>query len=142
MRAVIDTGVLVSGLIRGQGAPGLLLRALVDNRFTAVYSTEMLIEVVDVLGRAKFHTKYHIQPDDIAALVQLIRLRSELVIPTQLVVMCRDPKDDKFLAAALAGKAGHIVTGDADLLVLSPYAGIPILSPAEFLTLLPLAPMS
>jgi predicted nucleic acid-binding protein len=48
------------------------------------------------------------------------------------VVACRDPKDDKFLAAALAGPAGCIVSGDEDLLVLSPFEGIPVLRPAEF----------
>ena len=133
MRGVIDPGVLVSGLIRSQGVPGSLLRALVDNRFTAVYSAEMLLEVVEVLGRAKFRIKYQIQPDDIAALLQLVRLRGELVIPPHPVTICRDPKDDKFLAAALAGQADYIISGDADLLVLVRFQGIPILTPAEFL---------
>lgn len=133
MRAIIDTGVLVSALIRSQGIPGAVLRALAGNRFTAIYTTEMLVEMVDVLGRAKFRTKYHVQADDIATLIQLIRLRGELVIPTEPVAACRDPKDDKFLAAALAGQADCIVSGDDDLLVLSPFRGIPILRPAEFL---------
>lgn len=133
MKAVIDTGVLVSALIRSQSTPGAVLRALAANRFTAIYTTEMLVEVVDVLGRARFRTKYHIQPDDIAALIQLLRLRGELVIPTHTVTACRDPKDDKFLTAALAGQADCIVSGDADLLVLTPFEGIPVLRPAEFI---------
>lgn len=134
MRAVIDTGVLVSALIRRQGAPGAVLGMLRVGRFTAIYSTETLLEVVEVLGRPKFRSKYHIESDDITALINLVRLRGELVKPQHEVTVCRDPKDDKFLEAALAGNADCIVSGDADLLVLNPFEGISILSPAEFLT--------
>ena len=134
MRAVIDTGVLVSALIRHQGPPAVVLEALAANRFTAVYTTEMLVEVVEVLSRARFRAKYHIQPDDVTALIQLLRLRGELVVPEQAVTACRDPKDDKFLTAAVDAAADCIISGDADLLVLSPFEGIPVLRPAEFVT--------
>jgi len=133
MRAVIDTGVFVSALIRRQGTTGDVLRFLRDGRFTAIYTTDLLVEIIDVLGRAHFRTKYHIEPDDITALINLIRLRGELVTPTQKVTVCRDPKDDKFLEAALAAQTDCIVSGDADLLVLTPFQEIPILRPAEFL---------
>jgi putative PIN family toxin of toxin-antitoxin system len=46
---------------------------------------------------------------------------------------CRDPKDAKFLALALACQAAHLISSDADLLVLHPWQGIPILTPAQFL---------
>lgn len=132
MRAVIDTGVFVSALIRKQGTTGDVLRALRDGRFTAIYTTDIVVEIIDVLGRAKFRIKYHIEPDDITALVNLIRLRGELVTPTQKVTVCRDPKDDKFLEAAIVAQADCIVSGDADLLDLTPFQEIPILRPAEF----------
>lgn len=133
MRAVIDTGVFVSALIRKQGTTGDVLGALRDGRFTAIYTTDIVVEIIDVLGRAKFRMKYHIEPDDITILVNLIRLRGELVTPTQKVTACRDPKDDKFLEAAFVAKADCIVSGDADLLVLNPFEDIPILRPSEFL---------
>lgn len=136
MRAVVDTGVLVSALILPRGAVGDLLRALRDGRFVPVYSTEMLLEVVDVLQRPKIRLKYHLEPGDAAALIALLRLRGELVISPPVVSLCRDPKDDKFLAAALAGQVECIVTGDKDLLALHPFRGISILPPAEFLLLL------
>jgi putative PIN family toxin of toxin-antitoxin system len=131
VRVVLDTGVLVSGLIRPRGTIGDVLHALRDGRFSAIYSTPMMVEVIDVLGRPKIQVKYHIQPDDITALINLVRLRGELVIPKQKVTACRDPKDDKFLEAALAGEADVVVTGDDDLLVLHPFEGIDILRPAE-----------
>jgi len=139
MRAVIDTGVLVSALIRRQGTTGEILRALRDGRFTVVFTTAIVVEIIDVLGRDPFRTKYHIQSEDITTLVNLIRLRGELVDPLRSAAvspsgtMCRDPKDDKFLEAALAGKAEAIISGDADLLVLNPFEEISILRPAEFL---------
>jgi len=48
---------------------------------------------------------------------------------------CRDPKDDKFLELAVSGQATHIVTGDADLLVLHPFPGIQIISPTQLIEL-------
>ncbi len=133
MRAVFDTGVFVSALIRRQGTTGAALAALRKGRFTAVYSTDILMEIIDVLGRETFRVKYQIQPEDINALIHLICLRGELVIPLQTVQACRDPKDDIFLEAALAGAADCIVSGDADLLDMHTFEEIPILRPAEFL---------
>lgn len=133
MRVVVDTGILVSALIRPRGAIGDVLHALRDGRFTAIYSTPMMLDVAEVLGRPKIREKYHVHPGDIEALIHLIRLRGELVIPKQIVTVCRDPKDNKFLEAALAGKADAIVTGDDDLLALHPFERIEILRPVELL---------
>jgi predicted nucleic acid-binding protein len=44
----------------------------------------------------------------------------------------RDPDDDKFLELAVLGHADVIVSGDADLLALDPFRGIPIVDPATF----------
>ena len=133
MRAVIDTGVLVSALLRRQEITGEIVRALRDKRFILIYTTPIVVEIIEVLGRDPFRTKYQIQPEDITALINLIRLRGELVIPGRAVKVCRDPKDAMFLEAALAGKAEAIVSGDADLLVLNPIEGTLILRPSEFL---------
>ena len=135
MRVVVDTGVLVSGLIWRQGTTGEVLRSLRDGRFVIIYSTPILVEIIDVLGRDTFRTKYHVEPEDISVLINLIRLRGELVIPKKRVSVCRDAKDDKFLEAALAGNADAILSGDDDLLVLNPFENIPVLTPAEFLAM-------
>jgi len=133
MRAVVDTSVLVSALIKRQGTTGAVLLALRAGRFTVIFSTDILVEIIDVLGRPTFRIKYQIEPDDITALVNLIRLRGDLVTPPRKISACRDPEDDKFLEAALAGRADCIVSGDADLLDLASFEDIPILRPAEFL---------
>lgn len=133
MRVVIDTGVLVSALIQRQGTTGAVLRALRDGRFTVIYTSPILEEVIDVLGRPQIYKKYHIEPEDIRALIDLVRLRGELVVINRRVKICRDPEDDKFLDAALAGEVDFVVSGDFDLIELSPFEGIPILRPAAFL---------
>ena len=133
MRVVVDTGVFVSALIRRRGTTGELLQALRDGRFTVIYSTEILLEIVDVLGREKIRSKYPVRPDDIAALIDLIRLRGELILPNESVSVCRDPKDDKFLEAALTGEASYVVSGDPDLFDRGSFKQITIIQPAEFI---------
>lgn len=53
--------------------------------------------------------------------------------PHLSISACRDPADDKILELAVSSDAACIVSGDHDLLVLSPFQGIPILSPKDFL---------
>ena len=58
---------------------------------------------------------------------------AELVTPSNVPPVCRDPDDDEVLAAALTGGAEVVITGDRDLLVLESHGGIDIVAPAEFL---------
>jgi uncharacterized protein len=133
LRAVIDTNVLASALIRRQGVSGQVLRHLRDGRFTIIYSVPLMMELVEVLSRPQIQQKYHIQSDDITALINLVRLRGELVSPERLIDACRDPKDNRFLEAAVEGNTDVIVSGDADLLDMREFEAIPILRVAEFL---------
>ena len=57
---------------------------------------------------------------------------AEYVEITERISACRDPTDDKFLELAVNGRADWVVSGDADLLVLSPFRGIPVVSPAIY----------
>jgi len=133
MRAVIDTNVIVSGLIRPRGAPGAVLRALRDRRLVAVVSPAILEEIVGVLSRPWLHSKYGVDETDVETFLRLLVLRAELIEPSSEVRRCRDPNDDKFLEAAVDGHAARIVSGDADLLALDSIEGIAIVDPASFL---------
>lgn len=134
IRAVADTNVLVRALIRPDGPVGRGVRYLRDGRLRLLYSDGLLEELVDVLGRPRIREKYGLTSDDIAALLEVIYLRGEVVVPTREIRVSRDP-DDNILAVAVCGRADVIVTGDDDLLVLEVFEEIPILSPAAFLTL-------
>jgi uncharacterized protein len=59
--------------------------------------------------------------------------RAEAVTIIERVVACRDPTDDKFLELAVNGNADIVLTGDADLLALNPFRGIPIVAPGSFI---------
>jgi putative PIN family toxin of toxin-antitoxin system len=66
-------------------------------------------------------------------LVKVILISEAIEIPSPIRA-CRDPRDDKFLELAVHGRAGILITGDADLLALHPFQGVDILSPADFLS--------
>ena len=136
MRAVVDTNILISAVIKPLGTVGRVMHHLRQGDFTILYSTALLNELVDVLSRPRLSTKYGITPADIRTVVALILLRGKSVAPTVQITACRDPRDDKFLEVAVAGAADLLVSGDNDLLVLNPFEDIPIVTPRAFLTLL------
>jgi predicted nucleic acid-binding protein len=55
------------------------------------------------------------------------------VLSARRIDACRDPKDNMVLEAAVAGQVDSIVIGGKNLLNLSPFEGIPVLSPTAFL---------
>ena len=136
MRAVVDTSILVRALIRPQGSVGPVLLRLRRGDYTLLYAQALLEELVDVLNRPRIRHKYGLTDEDIQTVVALILLRGEAVTSQERIAACRDPKDDKFLDVAVAGRADVIVSGDEDLLVLHPFAGISIVPLAAFLRML------
>ena len=133
VRAVIDTNVLVSALIKPIGTVGQVLQYLRVSSYVLIYSEQLLTELVDVLNRPRIREKYGLSSEDIEIVVSLILLRGESVIPKRRITICRDSKDNMFLEAAVDGNANMIVTGDDDLLSLDKFEGIPIITPFEFL---------
>ena len=133
MRAVVDTNILVRAVIRPQGTVGPVLLRLRQGEYTLLYAWESLEELIDVLNRPRIRQKYGLTDQDIETVIGLILLRGEDVASQERIVVCRDPKDDKFLEAALVGGADYIVSDDADLLELGSFEGMPILRPEEFL---------
>jgi putative PIN family toxin of toxin-antitoxin system len=136
VRAVVDTNVLVRAVIRPQGTVGPILTRLRERAYVLITSEELLAELVDVLGRPHIRLKYHLTDEDVTTILVLLQLRGETVSPGRRIYACRDPKDDKVLEAAVAGNVDVIVTGDQDLLVLDPFEGMAIMTPARFLALL------
>ena len=127
---VIDTRILVSAAIRPQSVPALALeRALLHYEVCA--SQETFAELQDVLSRSKFDR--YASPEMRRAFVEGLLRHLRMVEVTQLVSECSDPKDDKFLALALAVSAEMIVASDPHLTKMHPWRAIPILPPAAFL---------
>ncbi len=140
IRAVLDTNILISALItKKQSAPLQLYKAFTAQQFLLITSPSILTEVEDVINREKI-VKYHkLSPKQREAIIEqlltLCYVTLESVKPDKVIIE-RDPKDDKFLHAALEADADYIVSGDNDLLDLKEYEGIKILSPNDFLAIL------
>lgn len=132
LRAVIDTGVLISAVLLPHSVPRQVFD-LIAARGSLLVSEATIVELEEVLSRTKFdkYVRKEERLDFLASLAQ----QAQRVIVTEVVTACRDPKDNKFLELALSGQASCLITGDQDLLVLHPFRDIPILAPASFLEL-------
>lgn len=130
MRAVIDTNVLLSGLL-WRGPPRRLIEAVRGGTITLITSPALLAELGEVIRRPKFHAiLVRSRTDPEWALGELPRL-AEIVEPPSLPAqVSRDPDDDAVLALAAASHADIIISGDTDLVTLGTHAGIPIIDPA------------
>jgi putative PIN family toxin of toxin-antitoxin system len=118
------------------GTVGPVITRLRERDYTLVYSQPLMDELLEKLALPRIRKKYHLNDQDIDALLALIALRGELVTPTRKVKICRDPKDDMFIEAALASNAEVIVTGDEDLLTLKKFETVRFFTPRVFLALL------
>jgi uncharacterized protein len=132
-RVVLDTNVIVSGLIWG-GTPRRFLDLARQQSLRLYTSAALLAELADVLGRPKFVgilTANNLTPDIIvrgyAALAHPVRVLSVTAYVE------RDPDDDHVIACALSAKAGLIVTGDQDLLCIQQSPQVLILNPSDAL---------
>jgi len=125
-KVVLDTSVLVSGLLGGSSVP--VLESWRREELILVVSPEIYREYESVLKRPKFG----LPPSLVDELLSFVRQRSHWVEPDVELEIVRDPSDDKFVEAALSGGANTIVSSDRDLLDLKEAEGIPIVSPWEF----------
>ena len=127
-RAVLDTNILISSALGG--ALVLVLEKWDAGVFSVVVTTDILSEYFEVLNRPKFGLKQ----ETIDKITTYIYQFSEFVIPEEKIQFIEDdPKDDKFLEAAIAGNVDFIVSGDKHLLDLKEFRSVPILSGREFL---------
>jgi putative PIN family toxin of toxin-antitoxin system len=138
IRAVLDANVYVSAAVRPEGPPGVVVeRFLRGAAFEIVLSHAIVEEVLRALSYPK--VRKYIRPgldpelwfEDIVVLSHLVSGARELAGAT------KDPDDDKYIAAAIEGRARFVVSGDSDLLDLKEYEGIRVVSPRAFLSLLP-----
>lgn len=129
-RVVVDTNVLISRLLLPDSVSARAVRHIVAHG-QLLASDATLTELAEVLAREKFD-RYVDLEDRQEFFRQLSRIVVRVPI-TYIVHACRDPKDDKFLELAVNGDAEVIVSGDQDLLVLSPFQEIAIISPARYL---------
>ncbi|NTW29514.1 MAG: putative toxin-antitoxin system toxin component, PIN family [Coriobacteriia bacterium] len=129
MRIVLDTNVLVSGLLSPFGPPGEIVRMVSSGEITLCLDARILSEYEDVLARPKFG----FDEDAVAALLDYIDYRGHATASSPLGQRLPDPADEPFLEVALACGAECLVTGN--LIHFPPDArqGMNVVAPIEFL---------
>jgi putative PIN family toxin of toxin-antitoxin system len=128
-RVVLDTNVLVSGLLGGAATD--VIRRWRAGDLKMILSPEIMAEYEDVLSRPKFRLPKWVIQD----LLAYIRDQADWVMTNaEGASVSRDASDDKFLFAAATGQADWLVSADPDLLDLEKFRNIPIVPPWEFLS--------
>ena len=128
MRIVLDTNVLVSGLLSPFGPPGQIVRLVSAGAVTLCLDARVFSEYDEVLARPRFR----FDPDAVAALLDYVDFAGEVVVAKPLATRLPDRDDEPFLEVALACGADCLVTGNLAHFPPESRAGVTVLSPAEF----------
>ena len=132
MRVVLDTNILIGALITKGTPPDRLYQAWLRGEIELVTSTAQMAEIAEVLARPRLQ-KY-LDAGEAAAIVENIDTRALVLDETPSVDLSPDPKDNPILAAAIAGHADMIVSGDKrHMLALEEVEGIPVVTAREAL---------
>ena len=129
MRLVVDTNVLVSGLITPFGAPGVIVSLIAAGRLVLCYDARILAEYDDVLRRPAFA----FGEENIASFLAQIQAQGEMVAPVPLSIRLRHEDDKPFLEVAAAARVEFLVTGNLRHFPEGDWNGTRIVSPREFL---------
>lgn len=137
IRAVIDTNILISGIISPKGAPRKTVDLAKKEVFKAVTSISINHEILSVLHRPHIYMKYNLNEEAIDGISAFLYEGTILTEDRYAVSKIKnDPEDNKFIACALEGEADYIVSGDEHLLRLKHYEGIQIVDVHGFLKVL------
>lgn len=137
IRAVIDTSILMRYLIRPSAAIKELIEVLwPGGEVQMVTAPELIEELAGVLERDYIQTL--IRPAEGQVLLDAIYQKAE-ILPSfgKAPSYTRDPKDDKFVACALAGLADYLVTVDEDILVLVTVGDVRTVTPYDLVRAIP-----
>lgn len=133
LRAVLDANVYVSAYVRPEGPPGQIVeRFLRDRVFELVVSAEIAEEALRALSYPRVLKSARTKVKPALWLEDLVML-ADFVTDQPIEPVSQDPDDDKYIAAAIEGRASSVVSGDPDLLDLKDHGGIRIVNPRTFL---------
>jgi uncharacterized protein len=129
VKVVVDTNVLVAGLLSPFGPPGEIVRMVASGTLSLCFDARILLEYADVLVRPKFQ----FDKEQIHILLDQIRAEGEVVASNTLLMSLPDHADEPFLEVALSGEAECVITGNLKHFPISRCQNMKILSPNGFL---------
>jgi len=130
LNIVLDTNVLVAGLLSPFGPCGEIVRMVSSGEPALCFDARILSEYNDVLKRPKFR----FEPGKVDALLDFIVNRGKAVATSPLLEPLPDPDDEPFLAVAIAGRVACLVTGNRSHFPARMRQGVTLFSPREFVT--------
>lgn len=129
----MDTNVLVSGFLNGEGKPGKIMDLILENRFQVAYDNRILGEYEDVLARPELY----IRPERARAVIAYIELSGQFIDAVLLTLDYsadfQDPFDIPFAEVFLSANAHALVTGNLRHFSALLNKELPVYSPAQFL---------
>jgi uncharacterized protein len=134
IRAVLDTNVFISALLKPTGVCGLILRGWQRKEFVLLYSEELILEFKDVVLYSRLKTK--LRRNKIGALIRRIRLYGTRIFDNRNSQQSSDPKDDFLIAIAQNGFASHLVSRDVEGILELQLKDIQVVTPELFVQLL------
>ena len=136
MRVVLDTNILVLGLLSSGGPPAQIVQALLQGRLVPIMSTATFAELEEVVHRPKLHPSFMRAGVNPAIFIATVRAAAHFVVPPPTHTPLRDERDRIFLdLMATHPPPQYFVTGDQDF-EAPQYSGVPVVSAAVFVTLL------
>ena len=134
MRLILDTNILLSGLLSPLGAPAKLLELWERRTFTLVACDALVAELREVAGRPFFRARLRASAAELLAAG--IRDFSSFCRDLPSGPVAPDPKDSSLLALVEASHAEFLVTGDKELLSLKRHKPARIVTPAAMIEIL------
>jgi putative PIN family toxin of toxin-antitoxin system len=129
MKIVLDTNVIVSGLLSPYRAPAHIMRMIAANVLQVCFDSRIIIEYSDVLRRPHFN----FDKDKIEIILYQIEKDGYLVTAFPLSFDLQDPDDAPFLEVAISGNVEYLITGNTKHFPKTGYQKLKIISPNEFL---------
>jgi uncharacterized protein len=135
LKVVLDTNVVVSGLLHQKGAPATILDAATSKRFRCCISEPLLDEYREVLARDYLGLDQH----RVGTFITDLRKVAIFVVPRKKVAVARDPDDNRVMECALEAGADFIVTGNIGDFPAQ-FHGVRVVTPRDFLFVLGSSP--
>jgi len=133
MRIVLDTNVLVSGMINPNGPPGRIVDLIREGLVELVVDDRILAEYSEVLNRPKFNPYFH--ASDVRDILVFLEQNAHYIASTTQVADMPDPDDTPFLEVALTA-AVPLITGNISHFPEHCRSHTSIQTPIEFITAL------
>lgn len=128
MKVILDTNVLVSGLLNPNGFPGIIIGLLLNGKIMVCYDSRIIFEYEKVLS----YPRFHFDENDIIALIEYIKEQGSPVSAEPLKTRPVSPHDAMFLEVGLSSGAGYLITGN---IRHYPHRinGLKVITPAQFI---------